>query len=311
MRILVTAIGSMSAECVIRSLKKTNHYIFGCDIYPKDWHYETRLCDAFAKAPYSTNEIEYIGFLLEICRKNDINFIVPLTDLEIDIINRNRSNFEKEGIILCMQKDTVLKIVRNKYNLFCRFENDANVPSIKTFLLSEFTNEFPFPCIVKPINGRSSEGLIKNATLTQIATIKEKSKFIVQEQLTGDIFTIDVCRNAESRDCIVIPRQELLRTKNGAGLTVRICDEKNLTELVRYICDELDINGCINMEFILCDGNYYLIDINPRFSAGVAFSSIAGYDMPNNHLNCFLGKRIAPQPTINEMILIKKYQEVQ
>jgi len=38
------------------------------------------------------------------------------------------------------------------------------------------------------------------------------------------------------------------------------------------------------MEFIELNNEFYLIDVNPRFSARVAFSVIDGYDMVNNHL---------------------------
>ena len=107
-----------------------------------------------------------------------------------------------------------------------------------------------------------------------------------------------------------VPRQELLRTKNGAGLTVQVKDAPDIIRLVSHIGNALGINGCVNMEFISNGGRYYLIDINPRFSAGVAFSVVSGYDMVNSHLNCFEGKPIAGQPAIQENIIIKKYQEV-
>ena len=48
----------MSAECVIKRLKAEGHFVVGCDIYPGEWHYETKLCDAFIKAPFATQEIE-------------------------------------------------------------------------------------------------------------------------------------------------------------------------------------------------------------------------------------------------------------
>ena len=53
MRFLITAIGSMAAECVIKRLKAEGHFVVGCDIYPGEWHYETKLCDVFVKAPFA------------------------------------------------------------------------------------------------------------------------------------------------------------------------------------------------------------------------------------------------------------------
>lgn len=170
--------------------------------------------------------------------------------------------------------------------------------------------DFPFPCIAKPYNGRSSEGLIRNASREQVDAIVNKDIYILQKQLSGNVFTVDVCRSSKYGECSAVPRQELLRTKNGAGLTVQIISDPSLIELVSYISDKLNINGCVNMEFILNNGKYYLIDINPRFSAGVAFSVVAGYDMINNHMNCFNNKEIDHQINIMEKIVIKKYKEV-
>lgn len=310
MRILITAIGSMSAECAIKRLKAEGHFVVGCDIYPGEWHYETKLCDEFVRAPFATREEEYVQFLLNICQKYELQYIIPLTDLEIDVINRQRQKFESAQIILCMQASDVLEVARDKFKLSMAFAEDEKVPSVKTYLLTKIPDDFKFPCIAKPYNGRSSEGLLRNASREQVMAIENKDVYIVQEQLSGNVFTVDYCRNATSGLDCAIPRQELLRTKNGAGLTVQTISDESLVKLVSYIGNKLNINGCVNMEFILNDGKYYLIDINPRFSAGVAFSVVSGYDMIINHMNCFLNKAIDSQISIRESIIIKRYDEV-
>lgn len=310
MKILITAVGSMSAECAIKNLTGSGNYVVGCDIYPKEWHYETTLCDKFYQAPFATDESEYVHFLLDVCREQDLEYIIPLTDLEIDVINRNRRLFNENGITLCMQSEKVLDIVRNKYKLYKYFENDNNVPSVKTCLLVDLDESMTYPCIAKPYNGRSSEGLIRNASKEQVLAIADKGNYIIQEQIEGNVFTVDYCRSSESGTACAVPRQELLRTKNGAGLTVETSCDENLIKLVSYIGCKLDVNGCVNMEFIKNGGKYYLIDINPRFSAGISFSVMQGYDMVNNHVRCFTGEEIDGQIDITEHILIKKYQDV-
>lgn len=310
MRILITAIGSMSAECAINRLREKGHYVVGCDIYPAEWHIESKLCDAFHRAPYATDEKEYVGFLLETCREHRLGHIIPLTDLEIDVLNRHRGCFGAAGIVLCMQSAEVLSIARDKYRLFQKFAEDGAVPTPRTCLLSEPDPAIPYPCIAKPYNGRSSEGLIRNATREQVQAIGDKEAYILQEQIAGPIITVDYCRSAAHGTDAAVPRQELLRTKNGAGLTVQVKDAPDIIRLASHIGNALGINGCVNMEFISNGGRYYLIDINPRFSAGVAFSVVSGYDMVNSHMNCFEGKPIAGQPAIQENIIIKKYQEV-
>lgn len=310
MNILITAIGSMSAECVISTLKKNRHVIIGCDIYPSQWHYESRLCDKVYLAPKATDENTYVSFLLNTSRKNNIDCIVPLTDLEIDVINKYRHLFISDKIQLCMPSNDILQIVRNKYKLYEQFKDDPKVPSIATY---KYNNDeipsLPLPCIAKPYNGRSSEGLLFIHTISEFNAIINKSTYIFQEYKEGSIYTVDHIRYKHTESSFSIAREELLRTKNGAGLTVKTTNDPILYDLTSYIGQTLGINGCINMEFIKHNGQYFLIDINPRFSAGIAFSQMVGYDMVINHLNCFTGKNIDSPIQIKEHILTKKYQE--
>lgn len=63
------------------------------------------------------------------------------------------------------------------------------------------------------------------------------------------------------------------------------------------------------MEFIKHLDKYYLIDINPRFSAGVAFSLVAGYNMVMSHLNCFNESDIYSPIEYAEQLITKRYKE--
>ena len=63
------------------------------------------------------------------------------------------------------------------------------------------------------------------------------------------------------------------------------------------------------MEFIKNEKGYFLIDINPRFSAGIAFSCKTGYDFINAHLDCFIGKALPPQVDIIPKIEVKFFIE--
>lgn len=64
------------------------------------------------------------------------------------------------------------------------------------------------------------------------------------------------------------------------------------------------------MEFIVNNGEYYLIDINPRFSAGVGFSKLAGYDFVKNHLLCFMNEDIDASVEYDCFIAQKKMVDV-
>ena len=308
MNILLTAIGSMSALCAINKLHEAGHKVIGCDIYPEEWHYEASLCDVFKQAPYANTE-EYIPFLIQVAKENDVNYIFPLTDLEIDIINGQREVFEKEGIVVCISSKETLAVARNKYVLFKTFEDDDKVLSVPTLTSVDDLSTLTYPCVAKPKGGRSSEGLCYLESANQLNNIKDKTNYIFQEKISGSICTIDYVRDVETGKCFCVPREELLRTKNGAGTTVKVFHDKALEDLVDYIGQKLNICGAVNMEFIKNENGYYLIDINPRFSAGIAFSCKTGYDFINAHLACFMDNEIPAPVAFTEKIEIKYFVE--
>ena len=266
MNILITAIGSFSAECVIDSLKDitTVNKIIGCDI--------------------------------------------PLTDTEVDFFNLHRNYFNEKNIQITIGSSDFISIARDKKKLN-EFVKQNNFDSIKTYSLNNL-DTLSFPLIGKPINGRSSEGIIRMDSVNDLNIKLEFSNYIFQEFIEGEICTVDYIRDSKTKDFCAIPRIEHLRTKNGAGMTVEVVNNSKIVQLANEIGSLLDVHGCINYEFILNNNKYYLIDINPRFSAGVGFSKVAGYDFPRNLYKLYNNETIEAMAKYKRMILQKKMVEV-
>ena len=178
MNVLVTAIGSFSADCVISSLKGEGHKVIGCDIYPSNWHAVSMDCDNVYQAPFATMEEEYISFILTVCNKEKIECICPLTDLEIDVLNQNRHKFINANIALFIQSEKCLSIARDKFEMYKHFKDDDNVNVPFSVHSEELTLDFPLPAIAKPVNGRSSEGLQRITQIRELADIKVKNNYI-------------------------------------------------------------------------------------------------------------------------------------
>jgi carbamoyl-phosphate synthase large subunit len=51
------------------------------------------------------------------------------------------------------------------------------------------------------------------------------------------------------------------------------------------------------------------LEINPRFSAGVEFSYMAGYDFVSGHLDCFAGNPVPAAGVIRQLTIARKYEE--
>ena len=311
--ILITAIGSFSADIVIKKLHQNECFVVGTDIYPREWIVDAFNVDKFYTVPMAIESEKYITCLLEICEKNKIDFVFPLTDPEIDILNEYRNRFEQISVQICMSDHETICLCRNKQKTeyFLRSANECtliNSYDIKT-LESESVS---YPIVCKPIHGRSSQGLkiFDNArNFSDFYSQIDSNTYLFQPYIAGNIITVDVIRD-HYNNCYAVARRELIRTPVGAGISIQIIRNELLEGQCKKIAELMNITGCVNFEFIeSADHIYYFMECNPRFSGGIEFSIISGYDFVTNHLNCFRNKEIETIANIKEHIISRKYEE--
>lgn len=310
---LVTAIGSFAADIVIKRLKKMNYRVVGCDIYPKEWIADAGQVSVFCQAPHASNVKEYIQFLIDLCEAEEVHYLIPLTDVEVDVLNDNRDLFETRGVCICISSTETIRLCRDKYALaeFINMNYDIveTIPTQRAKSVKETPSAFPIVC--KPHDGRSSLGLKYIYNEDEWKNFVRQTGvdgYLVQPYIEGSIVTVDVV--CSGNQAVAIARQELLRTLNGAGTSVYVfCD----AELERKCCELaalLGILGCVNFEFIK-DKNeeYHFLECNPRFSGGVEFSCIAGYDCVGNHIRAFNQKTIDEFHMEHCMYIARKFEE--
>ncbi len=313
-KILVTSIGSFSADIIIKKLHENGYFVVGTDIYPKEWVVDAQNVDEFYKIPAVRESKNYIESLLYICKKNKINYIFPLIDVEIDILNKYRNIFEEISVTVCISAYEAICVCRNKRETEAALTQAGVCKTITSYSNREIKDrKLSFPVVCKPIDGRSSQGLkiFENKEIFfEFYGRIDADKYLIQPYIAGNIITVDVVRNEATNNCVAIARKELLRTLNGAGLCVQIFKDEELERLCMKVAEILNINGCANFEFIESeDGKRYFLECNPRFSGGVEFSVMSGYDCIMNHLRCFEGKDIETKINIKEYCVSRKYEE--
>lgn len=310
MNILITAIGSMSAKAVIAALRRANHGVFGCDIYPAEWLYASRLVDDFSQVPRADTPTAYLASINALCDRHKIDLIIPLTDVEVDTLSLHRDKLIPSSTLALMSANSV-SLARDKFSWSQKLSLSADIQPLPTFLLADVPLQgLRFPVMLKRRDGRSSEGQRRIETESEFLELQRRlpgKEWIVQPFLPGEVHVIDLVRSEASGECVAVARKELLRTANGAGLTVEMVADEALIAKAAEVARLLDLNGCINIEFMRHAAGDYLMDINPRFSAGVEFSVMAGYDMIINHLHCFTGRPVQPSTVVKNAIFTRHY----
>jgi len=305
--ILITSIGSLSAPFVVNVLS-SSYNIIGVDIYPKSWISCSNRVNVFYQVP-KTDSNNYKEVILDICKKNNIDVIIPLTDFDVDFYTINKVLFEKNNIIVTVNDIELNSVFRDKYKLSHALKK-TDIDFIPSYTYNEFLKlKVSYPIITKPKIGRSSQGLFYLSNEKDLsASLCDDIDRIFQPYIEGQVVTVDVISNGIQH--YFIPRIELTRTKNGAGITVETFHDDRLTLIIDEFCDFFNFLGVINIEFILTKNSFVLMDVNPRFSAGIAFSQIAGYNFILNHLNIFLEKEIDILSNYETKIMTKEYKEI-
>lgn len=310
--ILVTSIGSVAGDIVIKKLKKAGFKVIGGDIYPKNWLVDSYNVDIFYQTPYVSEEQQFLEFITSICKKEEVNYIIPLTDLDVDFFNKYRKEFS--NIEICISSEDTIKICRNKKLLEKYVNENCNyIDAIPTIMLNKIDRpNWKYPVVCKPYDGRSSQGVYfihNNFEWKAMQSVVNKNKYIVQPYKSGPIDMVEIISQPLFNRIIAITRRELIATPHGCGTSVYVYKNNLLENKCKKLAQQLNIVGCVNFEFINNNGVDYLVECNPRFSAGLEFSCLAGYDCVLNSLKCFKKEQIEPFDLKNNMFIARKYKE--
>ena len=112
--VIVTAIGSFSADIVIKKCRENGIRVIGCDVYPREWIADAGNVEVFYQVPYATDTDHYIGTMMFLCRKEGAEAVIPLTDAEIDVFNLHRDEFSEINVTLCMSDKACIGLCRDK-----------------------------------------------------------------------------------------------------------------------------------------------------------------------------------------------------
>ena len=166
--LLITAIGSFSAKTAIEAAKELGFRVIGCDIYPEQWISQALLVDRFYKAVPASDEESYMQFIGDVCSREHVDLILPLTDPEVDVLSARRDELPAQ---VALSHDDIITTCRDKM-IFCTHMKGL-IDAIPTAWVSDVETPESFPVIVKPVRGRSSHGMRKLDTQEEYTAFRE------------------------------------------------------------------------------------------------------------------------------------------
>lgn len=275
---------------------------------------------------------DYVNIALHVCKEYNIDALLSLNDLELPIIANNKNKFEEIGVKVIVSDPEIIDLCFDKYKT-AQWIESIGLKSPKTYIsLNDVKNaleigEISFPLFMKPRWGSGSIGLetisdmeeldiyynllMKKVKKTILSTASVGDEYImIQEKLTGNEFGLDIMNDLNGNNVGVSVKQKLAMRagETDKAITLDLPDVRQIGELIGK---ELKHIGNLDVDIMQrANGDYCVLELNPRFGGGFPFSYEAGVNMPKAIIEWIKGNNINPSllvPTYNKMFSKNDY----
>ena len=264
-------------------------------------------------AIYSPN---YIDTTLNICTEYFVDALISLNDLELPILAEHKTDFENIGVKVIVSSQEVIDICFDKYKT-AQWVESLGLYSPKTYIRLEdaqkalANNEISFPLFMKPRWGSGSIGLeiindkdeleiyykllTKKIKRSILATASVGNEYIlIQEKLTGKEFGLDVMNDLNGNNVAVSVKQKLAMRAGETDKAITI-DLPEVRNIGHKIGENLKHIGNLDVDIMQrANGDYCILELNPRFGGGYPFSYEAGVNMPKAIIEWIKGNKVDP-----------------
>jgi carbamoyl-phosphate synthase large subunit len=242
-----------------------------------------------------TTDRYYIPIIESICEAEGVNLVIPTIDDELPIFGRARARFEQLGVAVAVSSEETGNICNDKYETFLFCERNG-IRTANTRLASNVDfGSLTYPVYVKPRFGRGSVNVFAVHNETQLRLFLDYvPDAIVQDQLAGTEFTIDVLSDFNGRVLSIVPRERLVIR---AGVSDKGVTRRNaeIMAFAKEVAERLEIVGPANIQCKWDGQDVSLIEVNPRFSGGIPLTFAAGADFATWLVQLAAGIEVRPQ----------------
>lgn len=269
--------------------------LYGADITPTAP--ALYFCDRTVLVPRIKTP-EYIPALLDICRTEGIDALIPTIDTDLLILAQSKEQFAAIGTRVLISAPDKIALCRDKrltadYFHSVGLESPAPVDDVSRY-------QGPFPAFIKPKDGSSSIFAYRADTREELLSYAAQvPDYIIQPFISGTEYTVDIFCDFAGNPIYITPRiRQAVRA--GEVLKTQIAQEPSiLSEMQRLIRDYKPC-GPITVQLIRSGETNHYIEINPRFGGGAPLSMLAGADAAQALLRLLGGEALSFQPEAAE-----------
>jgi len=276
--VLVTGVGGIVGQGIIKCLANTPHRVVGADASESAAGLYA-VSKGYLVPP--AKDPAYVDRLLDICAAEEVRYLFPGLDMELPIFARAADRFRLAGVVPIISSIPVVDLADDKLETI-RFLESHGLPALRTWDLGEwFPPDLHLPLVLKPRKGGSrAQGVYTIATEEElnyrVARI-DRANYVIQEHVAGDEFTCGTI-NFDGRCHGVIVMRRTLR--DGDTHKAFVVHEPEIEACVREAAERLKPFGPCNFQLRLRSGRPCIFDINPRCSGTSYCRALAGFNEP-------------------------------
>jgi carbamoyl-phosphate synthase large subunit len=217
----------------------------------------------------------YVPALQALCERHDVKAVVPLTDLDLEVLARARAAGELPAFV---PDPDIARATFDKYEAHLLLTR-LGLPSPPTVLPGASVESYPV--MVKPRRGSGARSIHRaddqRAAEFFVDYVPEPT--MVQRFMDGPELSIDCLSDLSGRCLNAIPRT-MLESRGGESIKGTVIADRELIELGRRVVEALGVRGPCTVQ-VFRDKNVGLgiTDVNTRF--GGAFPAPMYAALPN------------------------------
>lgn len=213
---------------------------------------------------------------ISICRKKQIRFIIPTRDGELPFFSAYRQVFQENGIVVMVSEQHAVDICLDKLR-FYEVLSAHGFPVVPTALSLEELNDGDY--VVKERYGAGARTI--GLCLTKEKAHRHAQKLeapVFQPFIPGIEMSIDLymTRAGKAKGAVARKRDYVINGESQITTTIR---NEKLEDLCIGVATYLGLYGHAVMQVIIDhEGQFHLIECNPRFGGASTVSLEAGLD---------------------------------